>query len=133
MRVFFDTNVLVSAFATRGLCADLMRAVLAHHELATCEVVLEELQDVLLRRFRLTNAAVRDIIAFLRRHLVEPTPQSPPPVDVRDPDDAPVLASALAAQADILVTGDKDLLCLSGQVDIAIVDPRGLWNMLKTE
>lgn len=40
MRVFLDTNVLVSAFATRGLCADLMRHVLAEHDLITGEVII---------------------------------------------------------------------------------------------
>ena len=47
MRVFFDTNVLVSAFLARGLCADLLRLVLTEHTLVTSEVVLAELSDVL--------------------------------------------------------------------------------------
>jgi len=47
VRVFLDTNVLVSAFATRGVCADLVRFVLAEHTLVTSEVVLRELRRVL--------------------------------------------------------------------------------------
>jgi hypothetical protein len=35
VKVFLDTNVLVSAFAARGLCADLLRDVLARHDLVT--------------------------------------------------------------------------------------------------
>ena len=42
MRVFLDTNVLLSAFAARGLCADVFRTVLAEHELITSEFVLGE-------------------------------------------------------------------------------------------
>ncbi len=40
MKVFLDTNVLVSAFTTRGLSADLFRLVVAEHELLTGEVNL---------------------------------------------------------------------------------------------
>ncbi len=47
MRVFLDTNVLVSAFATRGLSADVFRRALAEHMLLTGEVVLRDLRLVL--------------------------------------------------------------------------------------
>jgi hypothetical protein len=47
LRVFLDTNVLVAAFATRGLCADVLRLVLVHHELVTSAVVVAELQRAL--------------------------------------------------------------------------------------
>lgn len=41
-----------------------------------------------------------------------------------------VLASALAAKADVLITGDKDLLEISDRVsDLLITDPRGFWNL----
>ena len=42
MRVLLDTNVIVSAVTTRGLCADVFRTVLADHELVTCPKVLQE-------------------------------------------------------------------------------------------
>ena len=50
MRVFLDTNVLVSAFATRGLCADVLRVVLAEHTFITSEIVLREVSRVLRTR-----------------------------------------------------------------------------------
>lgn len=52
------------------------------------------------------------------------------PVSIRDPDDAFVLVSALEAQADVLVTGDKDLLTLGGTAGITIVTPRALLDIL---
>ena len=131
MRVFLDTNVLVSAFATRGLCADVLRAVLAEHDLATSEFVLSELERVLPRQFGVPQEQVRAIVAFLRRFHVEPASEAPSGLQVRDPDDVNVLASALALRADVLVTGDRDLLEFTGQVAVAITDPRGFWTMLK--
>ena len=51
MKLFLDTNVIVSAFTARGLCADLFRHLLAEHELLTGEVNVVELRRVLRDRF----------------------------------------------------------------------------------
>ena len=63
---------------------------------------------------RVPETTVREIGAFLRASasfLAAPAP--PPPVTIRDPDDAVILSEALALRADVLVTGDKDLLEVS--------------------
>ncbi|MFC1573122.1 putative toxin-antitoxin system toxin component, PIN family [Candidatus Eisenbacteria bacterium] len=131
MRVFLDTNVLVSAFATRGLCADVMRQVLAEHVLVTGEVVLRELRKALRVKLKVPAETIEEIEHFLRECEVVPKPSAPSAVKVRDPDDRWVLASALAGQADVLVTGDKDLLTLGKQAPLRIVDPRGFWTLLR--
>lgn len=130
MRVFLDTNVLVAAFATRGLCADVTRVVLAEHELITGEVVLVELRDVLGRRIKLPVATIDDILALLRDQEVVPKPRKPSEVPVRDPDDRWILASATAGRADVLVTGDQDLLDVADKAPLPILNPRGFWNLL---
>ena len=132
MRVFLDTNVLVSGFATRGLCADLVRLVLAEHELVVGEVVLKELERVLTRKIELPAEAIQEIVAFLEQQTVQPTPKTVSPIPVRDEDDQWVLATALAAKAEVLVTGDKDLLDIAAKVTgLTITDPRGFWNLAK--
>ena len=132
MRVFLDTNVLVSAFATRGLCADVFRQVLAEHTLVTGEVVLRELRRALRTRLKLPTEIVDSIDAFLRENEVVPKPPEPADVVVRDPDDQWVLATALAGRADLLVTGDHDLLELGSRAPLRIVDPRGFWTLLRS-
>lgn len=129
MRVFLDTNVLVSAFATRGLCEDVLRLVLTEHTLVSGEVILEELTRVLRERFRMPPARIKDLTDFLRDHEVAPRPRSPSDLAVRDEDDRWVLACAVAAQADILVTGDRDLLEVAASAPLRIVDPRGFWEL----
>lgn len=131
MRVFLDTNVLVSAYATRGICADLVRFILAEHELMTGEVNLEELRRVLRDRFRAPAKLVDAIESELRAETIVPRPDEPAAVRVRDPDDRWVLASALAGGADLLVTGDRDLLDVADRVSVPIVDPRGCWDRLR--
>ena len=130
MRVFLDTNVLVAAFATRGLCADVMRVVLAEHRLITGEVVLAELRAVLIRRIKLPQATVEDIVALLRDQEVVPKPSKPSDVSIRDPDERWILASATAGRADVLVTGDRDLLDVAGKAPLPILAPRGFWDLL---
>jgi len=51
MRVFLDTNVLVSAVATRGLCADVLREVLVSHQLVISSPLLNELTNILHSKF----------------------------------------------------------------------------------
>ncbi len=128
MRVFLDTNVLVSAFATRGLCADVLRHVLADHDLVLSEVVLVELRRALRKRLHLSNESIDDIETFLRANEVVPRPKKPSEVDIRDPDDAWILASAVDARADIIVTGDPDLQVLGKRSPIRVVSPRQFWN-----
>ena len=131
MRVFLDTNVLVSAFVTRGICADVLRVVLAEHTLVTGEVVLRELARVLTRRIGLPPGAVNEIDAFLREHEVAPKPATRAAVPKRDPNDQWVVASAIASRVDVLVTGDRDLLDMAAGAPIKIVDPRGFWELVR--
>jgi putative PIN family toxin of toxin-antitoxin system len=132
VRVFLDTNALVSGFTTRGLCSDVIRLVLAEHEFITGEVVLAELKRVLKQKIQLPAEQIEEILAFLENQTVQPKPKSLFPIPVRNEDDQWVLASALAAKANVLVTGDKDLLDVASQVSgLTITDPRGFWNLAK--
>jgi putative PIN family toxin of toxin-antitoxin system len=131
VKIFFDTNVLASALATRGLCADLFRLVVAEHELLTGEVNLAELRRVLRERFRVPPALVKDSESALRQNTIVPVPKRTLAIKIRDPDDARVLASAVAGGADALVTGDKDLLSIAKHAPLKILNPRQLWELLK--
>ena len=131
MRVFLDTNVLVSAFLARGLCADLFRLVLIEHTLVTSEVVLTELQDVLSRKDRLPAPQIAAIQAFLRDQPVGPRPAQTLQLGLVDPDDEWVVASAVLVHADLFVTGDQGVLaCI--QPPLPIVNPRGCWERLRS-
>lgn len=131
MRIYLDTNVLVSAYAARGICTDLVRYILAEHELLTGEVNLEELRRVLRDRFHAPPERLDAIESELRAETVVERPPEPSAIPVRDPDDRWVLASAISAKADLLVTGDQDLLAVARQAPVLIVDPRGCWDRLR--
>jgi len=136
MKIFADTNVLVSAFTARGLCADLLEVILADHQLMTGEVVLKELERVLIEKMKVPESKVAEVMIFFRKHHVEPVPEKPSNIKVRDEDDRWVLESAIRSNADILVTGDKDLLDVDQELSkeglqLRVISPRGIWELLK--
>lgn len=131
MKVCLDSNVLISAFATRGLSADVLRVVLAEHELLVPTVVLVEVVRVLQDKFQLPTAVLAGVTRLLESQTVVPKPPEILSVPVRDPDDAWVLASAVAGGAEVLVTGDADLLVLGAKAPLPILTPRGFWEQLR--
>ena len=131
MKVFLDTNVLVSAFVARGLCADLFRYVLAEHEILTGEVNLIELKRTLRDKFAATAGQIAAVEGQLRDHTVVPKPAVRAAIRVRDKDDEWVLASAIAGAADMLVTGDQDLLAVAEDAPLPVLTPREAWERLR--
>ena len=130
MRVFLDTNVLVAAFATRGLCADVFRLTLAAHEMVVSEQVMTELERTLREKIGLPERELRSVLSLVREEATQAR-EAEATVSVRDPSDTPILAAAQASGADVLVTGDGDLLELEQPVRIRIVSPRGFWQLVK--
>lgn len=131
MRIFLDTNVLASAIATRGLCTELFEGIITNHELFICEQVLRELQRVLSQKFRLPKPVIQQYLGLLRAEgNAVAVPRKMPRMRIKDPDDVPILACAIAAKVDVFVTGDKALLGLGKVEEIPILSPRELWQRL---
>ena len=132
MIVCFDTNVLVSAIATRGICADVVSVVIAEHRFVVSATVLAELREVLAKKLRLPRALVTEADRFLRTHATVVEEAATPAFQELDPADSAILADAIAGKADVLVTGDRDLLEMPANLPIKILSPRGLWELLRS-
>ena len=133
MKIFLDTNVLASAAATRGLCADVLRQVFASHQLFISEQVLKELNRVLRFKFGVGQGLIDDFIWLLQQDTAFVEPAKLPRVELQDKHDLLILAAAIAAGAEVLVTGDKELLDL-GQIEgLEILSPRQFWEKLKAQ
>lgn len=127
MKVFVDTNVLVAAYATRGLCSDLLRLILAQHELVVSQQVLAELERALRDKIGLPEGLIEEILATLTPQLFAGDADLPSPIALRDAADEPILAAAIASGAGALVTGDADLLDAAPGAPLPILSPRAFW------
>ncbi|MBI2072004.1 MAG: putative toxin-antitoxin system toxin component, PIN family [Gemmatimonadetes bacterium] len=130
MRVYLDTNVVVSAVATRGLCADVLQVILAEHELVVGEAMVAELPRVLHKKLGLPTETIDDTVAFLRRQATVVRTEAPASLKGVEPGDAAIVAEALAGAVDLLVTGDHGLLTVPG-LPVKTVSPRELWDRLR--
>jgi len=115
VRVFLDTNVLVSAFVSRGLCTDLLNIVLAEHELLVSNLVVEEFERVLRDKLRAPKTVLARALSILDHAEAVPNPTAVPGEPGFDEDDATILAAAIEAEADVLVTGDQEFLAAALQ------------------
>jgi len=130
MRVFLDTNVIVSATATRGLCADVFREVLLSHKLVVSEALLVEVSRVLSTKFGANTEMIESVIQILNQDTILSRPLNTPDVAIRDRDDLAILASALAGNAKVLITGDKELLAIGSLQNLEIISPRQFWEKI---
>jgi putative PIN family toxin of toxin-antitoxin system len=130
MKIVLDANVVIAAFATRGLCESILELCFHSHEIVLSQELLDEILRNLRQKIKLPGGIVNDINNFLREHasIVSPIPLA---ADLcRDPDDVKILGLAIAAHADCIITGDKDLLVLKKFQGVPIITPRSFSNIL---
>jgi putative PIN family toxin of toxin-antitoxin system len=132
VRIFLDTNVLVSAFAGRGLCAEVLELVLLDHELITGRKVLRELEKALREKVKLSVARSTEIIDFVSNEATQIVDKAEPAQLDIDDADALVVGEALAGRAELFVTGDAALLGLAVAEPLKVLSPRQLWEALRT-
>lgn len=128
MRIVLDTNVWIAALVfPGGICDQIVQRFLQAPsvELLISPFILQEIRQVLDRKFGFSLAAIAQVLQFVREHttLIEPTEQLRL---VREKEaDNRILECAVSGGADLLVTGDtKHLLPLKAVRGIPIRSPR---------
>ncbi len=132
MRIFLDTNVLVSAVATRGLCTDVRREVLKSHQLVISSGLLSELERALRQKIRVPKELVNEFIVLIQQESVFSASGKSPRIALRDRDDLEILAAALNGKSDLFITGDTELLKLGKFQTLEIISPRAFWDRLRS-
>lgn len=128
MKLVLDTNVLIAALISRGVCADLLEYCVSRHTVVSSEFIFAELQKHLLGKFKYSAEDVNSAARLLRSQVEMVTLIELDSAACRDPDDDSILATALAGNATCLVTGDKDLLVMKEYLGIQIVSPRDFFE-----
>jgi putative PIN family toxin of toxin-antitoxin system len=128
VKLVLDSSVLLAAIARPGVCAQLLDEVTASHTLVGSRYILDEVARKLREKFEVPAAVVRDIVLELEAQAEIVLPLAVAADACRDPRDLPVLGTAAAGQAAMLITVDKDLLVLGEFQGIPIVKPGEFWK-----
>jgi uncharacterized protein len=139
VRIVLDTNVALAALLWRGTPYRLLDSI-RHQEqmqLFASIVLLEELAEVLTRpvlskRLAVIGLTARQVLADYIDVVDLVAPSTVPAVIAADPDDDHVLAAAVAAAADLIVSGDQHLLTLQAHGNVRIVTPTIALRLIAT-
>jgi putative PIN family toxin of toxin-antitoxin system len=126
VRVVFDTNVLIAAFLTEGVCSKLLvRARRREFDLILSNDIAQEFERNLRKKFSISASEIKDAWTVLVEAAGKIVQEVSPILPVcRDPEDDKILACAKQTDADYLVTGDQDLLVIKRYGRTKIVTPR---------
>jgi putative PIN family toxin of toxin-antitoxin system len=137
LRVVVDTNIWVSTFIKPdGYYASLLQEIIKKGELFTAEEILAEAREVVLRphikdKYHLSESSIDRAITEARGFTTLITDLPDLDVIVEDPDDNIILACALKAQADYLLSYDPHLTDLGEYQGIQILTPKQFQAILK--
>jgi putative PIN family toxin of toxin-antitoxin system len=128
VKVLLDTNVLVAALVARGTCSDLLEHCVRQHVVISSPPLLNELRDVLERKFHQRAIDVRRAVQLFEETFTLMTPNALDPPACRDRDDDGVLSTACAGECVAIATGDQDLLILDPFRGIRVLAPSAFWK-----
>lgn len=129
MKLFFDTNVLIAAFTSRGYTYDVIKDAMFKHEVYCSEYVLQEVSQNLGAKFPLSKQAIEAIMQTLKQHFIKGKTAETIEDVCRDSKDNQVLADAANNDIDVIITGDKDLLVLKHYKKTKIITPKDYWKL----
>jgi len=135
MRIVCDTNVLISGFLFGGNPREVLR-LCSSGKVINCisPAIIQEVEAVLHRpKFALSPEQVYRIIGLFRDTFMMVTPKNQVDFITLDPDDDRILEAADAAEAKMIVSGDKHLLELVSWKDILIMTPADFLKVLSEE
>jgi putative PIN family toxin of toxin-antitoxin system len=128
VRVVLGSNVLIAAAATRGLCEAIVELCLEQHEIVLGEGILAEVEEKLTGKLKVPAAIAREYLKLLRGSAEIMKPAQVERGACRDPEDLMVLGLIEAGRAEVLVSGDKDLLVLREFAGARVLSLRGFWE-----
>jgi putative PIN family toxin of toxin-antitoxin system len=131
MKIILDTNVIIAAFASRGLCSAVFELCLDRFDVILSEAILKEVSINLDRKIKLPLPQCNLIVSYLRENCLIYETDDLDGSLCGDKNDIHVLGLAQRSLAEYIITGDQDLLCLVKHQNTKIVTPRGFWTILK--
>ena len=132
MRVVVDANIAIAAAASRGLCEAVMELCLEHHEIILGEAILHDIREKLIKKIKVPVSTTDAYLKMLRCHSELHEPEAVAAGICRDSDDNAVLGLVPPSGAEVIISGDKDLLVIGSYKGAKILSPRQFWEQNKT-
>ena len=132
MKIVLDSNIIIAAFSSRGLCASVFELCLDRYTIMISDFILSEVSRILQDRFKMPPTNVKTILNYLKEFCIVASYNKLQKRICRDPFDDEILALAISNGVDYIITGDKDLLDLKDYLSIKILSPRQFWTIAKS-
>jgi len=133
MKVVLDTNVIISSFATRGLCHSVFENCLDRFEIVISSTLTKEIRNALKIKLKLPKLFIEETLDYLSENATSVKINKLLSGICRDPKDDHIIGLADSAGANYIITGDQDLLILKKYGDTQIVTPRQFWQISKKQ
>ena len=128
MRIVLDTNILIAAFISHGACADLFEHCVRYYEIVASEFIFTEFFNKLTTKLGIPAAETKKAVQLLRSRIPVVAPSNLGTRVCSDPNDDPILGTAIQGDCQYIITGDKDFLALKKYKGINIISPQGFWE-----
>jgi putative PIN family toxin of toxin-antitoxin system len=122
--VVFDSSVWISAFQFGGTPLQALDRISGRSTIAVCSQILNEVNSILKSKFNWPQENIEDALSDYARDIFICQVRGRLRGICRDPNDDMILECAVEAQADLIVSGDKDLLTLKQYKGVRILTPR---------
>ena len=130
MKIVLDSNVIIAAFATKGLCSKIFEFCILTQEIVISEYILNEIERNLLEKLKMPAEKVKERIEFIKSIAKVVFPVKIEESVCNDETDQPIIGTAVAGGAEVIVTGDADLIEIQEYKGIKFLKPRDFWNFL---
>ena len=127
MKIFFDTNVIISSFLTQGISYEVIMDAVIHHQVYYSEFLVKEVEKVLKDKFCFSSEFVQEIKNFLKKSFIKGKTSKSILHITSDNIDNQLLSDALNSQVDLFITGDKELLKIKKIHQIKIISSSQYW------
>ncbi len=133
MKIVLDSNVIIAAFATKGLCSKVFEFCIDNHEIIVSEFIIKEVEKNLSVKLEMPLEKIKEIIELIRSVSKIVSPDSIDKHICNDEGDLPIIGTAIAGRAKCVITGDPDLFKIKEYKNIKFLTPRDFWDFSKLE
>jgi len=131
MKIVLDSNIIVAAYAGRGLCNSVFELCLDRYSVIISDFILKEVYRTLHNKLKMPIKNVQIIIDYLKEFCILSEYEKLKEIICRDKNDNDIIALTLSNNVGYLITGDNDLLVLKKYKNVKIISPRDFWVIVK--